>query len=218
MNALHGQGGETAFASRESGEDLVGLQHTSSNCADEEHLLRVCLHRRRLPQLLFTIGSTGLLALSCMFTTWGSPPTQTPVPTTAVTSDIQFVVNPSYQIGESVDFGIINNGSIEYTYFADEDAKCSSSISIFNESGRQIQLPRKCGFLSNLRLKPGTTVRLFRWDLSECLDEACSGTQLVSPGTYTIHGIWHNYITVRNSFVATADATLQVVSSADDER
>ncbi|MBI3358004.1 MAG: hypothetical protein HY201_02305 [Nitrospirae bacterium] len=119
--------------------------------------------------------------------------------------DIQFILKPTYKVGEKIAFKIRNTGKVPYSYNQKYPA---CDFSYFDGSGREFVIPpaTHCDMVVTVEIKPGETKNLFEWDQSECVqdDFGCSKSVPLPEGTYTIEG----------SFVSDAEGDLSTESSA----
>jgi len=126
-------------------------------------------------------------------------------PSSPETGDIQFILKPTYKVGEKIEFKIRNIGKIPYSYNQEYPA---CDFSYFDSSGREFVIPpaTHCDMVVTVEIKPGETKKLFEWDLSECVldDFGCVKSEPLPAGTYTIEG----------SFVSDADSDSATETSA----
>lgn len=103
--------------------------------------------------------------------------------------DIEFILEPSYKVGEKIEFKIKNIGKVSYTYNQKYPA---CDLSYFDRSEREFIIPpaTHCDMVITADIKPGETKKLFEWDGSECvLDNfGCSKREPLKAGIYTING------------------------------
>jgi len=103
--------------------------------------------------------------------------------------DIEFILKPTYKIGEKIEFKLKNTGKDSYGYNQKYPA-CDLSYS--DASGRDFIIPQgtHCDMVVTVEIKPGETKKLFEWDQNECvLDEfGCSKKEPLPVGKYTIKG------------------------------
>jgi hypothetical protein len=103
--------------------------------------------------------------------------------------DIEFILEPSYKVGEKIEFKIKNVGKVSYTYNQKYPA---CDLSYFDSSEREFVIPpaTHCDMVITADIKPGETKKLFEWDGSECVldDFGCSKREPLPAGIYTING------------------------------
>jgi len=110
-------------------------------------------------------------------------------PPTPETGDIQFILKPTYKVGEKIEFKVRNIGKVSYAYNQKYPA---CDFSYFDSDGREFVIPpaTHCDQIVTVTIKPGETKKLFEWDGSECLldDFGCAKSETLPAGTYTIEG------------------------------
>jgi len=123
--------------------------------------------------------------------------------------DIQFVLKPTYKIGEKIEFKIHNNSEVVYAYNQKYPA---CDLAYFDSSEREFIIPpaTHCDMVITVNIKPGETKKLFEWDQSECvLDQfGCSKREPLPAGTYTIRGTFYSYLDQDHSTEAVATIEL----------
>lgn len=122
-----------------------------------------------------------------------------PVPTggTSTESDIQFVLNDTYTVGDTVHVQIENVGDRLYRYqlsVSDRSQYAACPLHYFDGDGRSFIIPpgTHCDIVTYGTIKPGETKPLFNWKLDECVKDewGCVHSKPLSPGTYTITGLF----------------------------
>jgi hypothetical protein len=102
---------------------------------------------------------------------------------------IRFVLNDSYEAGETVTVAIENIGTKAYVFQSYYQA---CSLSYFDSKGRPFIIPpgTHCDLLAEETIRPGERKKLFTWKLDECVKDAwgCVKSRPLAPGTYTIKG------------------------------
>lgn len=139
-------------------------------------------------------------------------PSPQEAPTMPPTSDIRFVLDGSYLVGDKVHVGIENVGDATYWYQFTYEA---CYLSYFDSEGRKFIIPpgTHCDILGLAEIKPGQTKGdLFAWDLDECLKDnwGCSKSRPLPPGTYTIRG---RFKPVDGGTPAIAEESFQILPS-----
>jgi hypothetical protein len=116
-------------------------------------------------------------------------PAQSEPPSSVPTSDIQFLLRDTYAVGDRIPVRIENVGDAAYRY---QFIYQACFLSYFDSEGREFIIPpgTHCDILSEAVIQPGETVRLFMWDLDECIKDnwGCSKARPLDPGTYAIRG------------------------------
>jgi len=104
---------------------------------------------------------------------------------------IRFVLNDSYEVGESVTVAIENIGTKAYVFQSYYQA---CSLSYFDSKDRPFIIPpgTHCDLLAEETIRPGERKKLFTWKLDECVKDAwgCVKSRPLAPGTYTIKGLF----------------------------
>lgn len=104
-------------------------------------------------------------------------------------SDIQFLLRDTYAIDDRIAVRIENVGEVAYRY---QFIYQACFLSYFDSEGREFIIPpgTHCDILAQAVIHPGETVRLFMWDLDECIKDnwGCSKARPLDPGTYAIRG------------------------------
>jgi hypothetical protein len=104
---------------------------------------------------------------------------------------IRFVLNDSYEAGETVAVAIENIGTKAYVFQSYYQA---CSLSYFDSKGRPFIIPpgTHCDLLAEETIRPGERKKLFTWKLDECVKDAwgCVKSRPLTPGTYTIKGLF----------------------------
>lgn len=104
---------------------------------------------------------------------------------------IRFVLNDSYETGETVIVAIENIGTMAYVFQSYYQA---CSLSYFDSKGRPFIIPpgTHCDLLAEETIRPGERKKLFTWKLDECVKDAwgCVKSRPLAPGTYTIKGLF----------------------------
>lgn len=94
-----------------------------------------------------------------------------------------------YLAGDRAVIRLRNDGSIAYRY---QTIYQACFLTFREASGRTFKIPpgTHCDILSEGVLRPGDTVRLFEWDLDECVRDrwGCVKARPLAPGTYLIEG------------------------------
>ena len=125
--------------------------------------------------------------------------------------DIQFVLNDTYKVGETIQVKIQNFGQVSYFY---NQYYAACELSYFDASGRKFLIPpgTHCDLVAYVEIKPGETRALFEWDLSECIEDqwGCVKSQPLPEGTYTIQGAFHT--SPEGSSTAIAEATIEIIN------
>jgi hypothetical protein len=107
------------------------------------------------------------------------------------TVSIRFVLNDSYEAGETVAVAIENTGTKAYVFQSYYQA---CSLSYFDSRGRPFIIPpgTHCDLLAEETIRPGERKKLFTWKLDECVKDAwgCVKSRPLAPGTYTIKGLF----------------------------
>jgi hypothetical protein len=120
----------------------------------------------------------------------GGASTATPEPENG-TVPIRFVLNDSYEAGETVAVAIENIGTKAYVFQSYYQA---CSLSYFDSKGRPFIIPpgTHCDLLAEETIRPGERKKLFTWKLDECVKDAwgCVKSRPLAPGTYTIKGLF----------------------------
>jgi len=124
--------------------------------------------------------------------------------------DIQFILKPTYKVGEEVEFKIQNIGKISYSYNQKYPA---CDLSYFDSSGREFVIPpaTHCDQIVMVEIKPGETKNLFKWNGSECvLDNfGCVKRKPLPEGTYTIEG---SFSSAENADISTeSSVTIKII-------
>jgi len=129
---------------------------------------------------------------------------------TSTPTDIQFVFDELYRVGELIQVKIQNVGQVPYFY---NGAFAACELSYLDASGREFLIPpgTHCDLVEYAEIRPGEIVMLFEWDLSECIEDqwGCVRSQPLPAGTYTIQGTFHT--SPEGGPAATAEATLAIV-------
>ena len=84
---------------------------------------------------------------------------------------IRFVLNDSYEAGETVTVAIENIGTKAYVFQSYYQA---CSLSYFDSKGRPFVIPpgTHCDLLAEETIRPGERKKLFTWKLDECVKDA----------------------------------------------
>jgi len=127
-------------------------------------------------------------------------------------TDIQFVLDNTYRVGELIQVKIQNVGQVPYFY---NRAFTACELSYFDASGRKFLIPpgTHCDLIEYVEIKPGEIATLFEWDLSECIEDqwGCVKSQPLPTGTYTIRGTFHTNTTPEGGSAAIAEATIEII-------
>lgn len=103
------------------------------------------------------------------------------------TSDIQFILNDTYNVGDTVEFKIKNVGILPYEYEAPYEA---CRVQYFDETGRKFIIPpgTHCDIVMSQYILPGQTKKVFTWKLDECIEDnwGCGKSAPLKPGKYTL--------------------------------
>lgn len=146
---------------------------------------------------------TGPLAGPAASPSPGGPPSGT-------NSDITFVLDESYEVGERVEVGIVNNGDRAYRYNSTGYEACE--LTYREETGREFIIPpgTHCDLVLIKEIAPGESVTLFEWDLDECTKDrwGCVEERTLRPGTYTIAGTFR---AANGGPPARAEATFRII-------
>jgi hypothetical protein len=160
-----------------------------------------------------------LVAAGCTKSSPGREPTTSqtlsPVPSSSPTaiprSDIRFLLDDSYTIGDRVAVQIENVGDVAYRYQALYQA---CFLSYLDSKGREFLIPpgTHCDIRAIVTIQPGQTKRLFMWDLDECIKDqwGCVKSGPLEPGTYTIRGTFRP---VAGGRPARAEVTFEIQPS-----
>ena len=120
----------------------------------------------------------------------GGASTATPEPENG-TVPIRFVLNDSYEAGETVAVAIENIGTKAYVFQSYYQA---CSLSYFDSKGRPFIIPpgTHCDLVAEETIRPGERKELFTWKLDQCVKDAwgCVKSRPLAPGTYTIKGLF----------------------------
>ena len=129
-------------------------------------------------------------------------------PSPVPVSDIRFVLDDAYLVGDRVAVQIENVGDVGYEYQFTYQA---CFLSYFDSQGRKFIIPpgTHCDILGKAPIKPGETKRLFTWDLDECIRDTwgCQKSRPLRPGTYTIRGTFQR---AGEGSPARAEATFEI--------
>jgi hypothetical protein len=122
--------------------------------------------------------------------------------------DIEFMLKPTYKIGEKIEFKIHNNSKITYAYNQKYPA---CDLFYFDSTEREFMIPQAthCDMVVTVAIKPGETKTLFDWNGDECIVDqfGCSKKEPLPIGTYTIRG----------TFTTSADENVSTESVATIE-
>ena len=134
------------------------------------------------------IAATVLLAACARATGPSGPPMAAPSPSPE-SEGIRFVLEDTYEVGETVPVRVENLGPVSYLYNVEYQA---CDLTYRDETGREFIIPpgTHCDLIMIAEIKPGETLTLFRWDLDECVkdDWGCVESEPLPPGEYTISG------------------------------
>jgi hypothetical protein len=124
---------------------------------------------------------------------------------------IRFVLNDSYEAGETVTVAIENIGTKAYVFQSYYQA---CSLSYFDSKGRPFIIPpgTHCDLLAEETIRPGERKKLFTWKLDECVKDAwgCVESRPLAPGTYTIKGLFKPKVAGPR---ARAETTFRIVTA-----
>ena len=124
---------------------------------------------------------------------------------------IRFVLNDSYEAGETVAVAIENIGTKAYVFQSYYQA---CSLSYFDSKGRPFIIPpgTHCDLLAEETIRPGERKKLFTWKLDECVKDAwgCVESRPLAPGTYTIKGLFKPKVAGPR---ARAETTFRIVTA-----
>ena len=128
----------------------------------------------------------------------------------SVTSDIQFAISDTHNVGEPVEIMIKNTGKVSYIFNPFYEA---CTLSYFDSSGRRFIIPpgTHCDLITEVELKPGETAFLFMWKLDECTEDnwGCLKSETLPEGTYTIKGEFKSY---EPGITSVAEKTIEIVT------
>lgn len=124
--------------------------------------------------------------------------------------DIQFILKPTYKVGEKVEFKMHNAGKISYSY---NEKYPACDLSYFDSAGREFIIPQgtHCDMVVTVEIQPGETKPLFDWDLRECVqdDFGCAKSEPLPEGTYTIKG---TFVSESDGGISTeASTTIKII-------
>ena len=112
--------------------------------------------------------------------------------TDASGSDIEFVLDDTYRVGEQVEVKIQNVGNATYVF---NPLYQACGMSYTDASGREFIIPpgTHCDLVVFEEIHPGETRTLFSWGLDECVEDqwGCVKSEPLGPGTYRIRGEFH---------------------------
>jgi len=135
-------------------------------------------------------------------------PAASATPSPAAASDIRFLLDATYLVGDHAIVRIENVGDVTYQYQFTYEA---CFLSYFDSQGREFIIPpgTHCDMLSDAPIKPGETKRLFEWDLDECVKDAwgCQKSRPLEPGVYMIRG---SFKPVGDGLPARAEAIFEI--------
>lgn len=125
------------------------------------------------------------------------PPSRTSVSTAPSSGEpssgsaIRFLLHDTYAVGDTARVKIENIGDRPYRY---QLSYAACSLRYFDGDGRRFIIPpgTHCDIISHGTINPGQMKPLFNWKLDECVrDEwGCVRSEPLSPGTYTITGLF----------------------------
>ena len=115
-------------------------------------------------------------------------PTNTPPATPTQVPDappVTLIIPETVTHGDVLEVWVKNEGSIPYEFAIGGDENCLT-LKDANGQGVYGRPGETCDALEVHIVQPGATYRYGEWDLTNCLNYACSEHTLASPGTYTI--------------------------------
>ena len=107
-----------------------------------------------------------------------------------VTSDIVLIGEDAFEVGESAQFSMRNDGEVPYRY-AEHQPQCG--LTYEDASGRRFEIPPAvhCDLPQETDIAPGETIAVIQsWQLDECTEPGffCYGVRPLESGDYTISG------------------------------